>query len=326
MISITEYEISEKKVPTIYFVGVTTAKSSIMKVFPRWVEILGHPNIVIEGIDHQLHDSPESYRQTVAQIKYDPLSLGALVTSHKISLAEAALDMFDERDPYSKITGEVSCIAKHNEKLVGFAKDPITGGKSLDDIIGDGFFGLNGGEVLCFGAGGSGVAISLHLINKEDTKDRPKKMIVVNRSQGRLIALRKIISQLDTDIEFQFICNDDPKNNDQLMAALPEYSVVINATGLGKDIPGSPITELGKFPRYGIAWEINYRGDLDFWHQAMAQKESRQLKVEDGWLYFIYGWTEHISEVLNIDLDKRIISELEKEAEDLRPPLIYKAK
>ena len=28
-------------VPTMYFVGVTTTKSSIMKIFPKWSDILG---------------------------------------------------------------------------------------------------------------------------------------------------------------------------------------------------------------------------------------------------------------------------------------------
>ena len=70
-----------------------------MKVFPLWMKELGCPEIVIEGIDHPMHDDPENYRRSVAQIKYDPLSLGALVTTHKIALLEAARDMFDYLDP-----------------------------------------------------------------------------------------------------------------------------------------------------------------------------------------------------------------------------------
>jgi len=72
-------------------------------------------------------------------------------------------------------------------------------------------------------------------------------------------------------------------------AGLPHGSVVINATGMGKDTPGSPITNAGVFPRQGIAWEINHRGGLDFWHQAKAQEADQNLIVEDGWLFFLYG-------------------------------------
>jgi len=96
--TLAQYPIVHKQVPTFYFVGVTTSQSSIMRVFPRWMEALGRAEIVIEGIDHKLHDDRESYRATVAQIKFDPLSLGALVTSHKIDIMEAALDMFDVVD------------------------------------------------------------------------------------------------------------------------------------------------------------------------------------------------------------------------------------
>jgi hypothetical protein len=66
-----------------------------MNVFPLWAKELGRPEVIIEGIDLKLHDEVEAYRQTVAQIKYDPLSLGALVTTHKIDLLDAARDMFE---------------------------------------------------------------------------------------------------------------------------------------------------------------------------------------------------------------------------------------
>lgn len=98
--------------PTFYIVGMTTGKSSIMMVFPHWVGALGRPEIVIDGIDHLLHDSAEAYRETVAQMKYDDLSLGGLVTAHKIDVWQSAGDMFDPLRPDATITAEVSCISK----------------------------------------------------------------------------------------------------------------------------------------------------------------------------------------------------------------------
>jgi shikimate dehydrogenase len=94
------------------------------------------------------------------------------------------------------------------------------------------------------------------------------------------------------------------------MQSLPEYSIVINATGMGKDTPGSPISDNGLFPKNGIAWEFNYRGDLDFLHQALRQKESRNLTVEDGWLYFVHGWTQVVAQVLHIDLSPALFVRL----------------
>mgnify|MGYP001290183903 CR=1 FL=1 len=79
-----------KTQPTFYFIGVTTGKSSIRKIFPKWMEVLGRPEVVLEGVDLKIHDEPENYRRVVTQIKEDPLSLGALVTTHKIDLVTAA--------------------------------------------------------------------------------------------------------------------------------------------------------------------------------------------------------------------------------------------
>lgn len=37
-------------------------------------------------------------------------------------------------------------------------------------------------------------------------------------------------------------------------------------------------------------------------HQALAQAESRDLKVIDGWMYFIYGWTQVIADVFHTEI------------------------
>lgn len=313
-----QYEIVTKSVPTFYFIGVTTGKSSIMKVFPLWARELGRPEIVMEGIDLKIHDQPENYRAAVAQIKYDPLSLGALVTTHKMDLLEAARDMFEYLDPYAVICGEVSSISKLDGRLEGHAKDPITAGLSMDAILGKDYFARTGGDVLIFGAGGSSVATLLHLINKVDSGDRPRRFIVVNRSQGRLDGMQKMVAGQQTDIEVTYICNQDPRRNDEIMGALPEGSIVINATGMGKDTPGSPITGEGLFPINGIAWDYNYRGELDFMHQAIRQHETRNVFVEDGWLYFVHGWTQVVAQVLHIDLTPDLFTRMEALAATVR--------
>lgn len=319
-----QFPITTKTVPTFYFVGVTTSKSSIMKVFPRWMEAIGRPDIMLEGIDHEIHGKPEAYRATVAQFKYDPLSLGGLVTTHKIDLLTAARDMFEELHSSARLTGEVSSISKRNGKLVGHAKDPLTSGLSMDTFLKAGYFGSTGGDFLCFGAGGSGKAMALHLINKKEPADRPKRFVVANRSQGRLDGMQVMVESLETDIKFEYIQSADPQVNDQIMAEMPDGTVVVNATGMGKDTPGSPVTGDGIFPKNGVAWEINYRGELDFWHQAMAQQETRNVFVEDGWLYFLHGWTQVIAEVLHINIDGELFEQLGELAEGLRPTLVYK--
>ncbi len=93
-----------------------------------------------------------------------------------------------------------------------------------------------------------------------------------------------------------------PEAADAVVAALPAHSMVVNATGLGKDGPGSPVSDAVRFPENGLVWEFNYRGDLVFLDQARAQAPSHNLTVEDGWVYFIHGWTRVIAEVFDIDI------------------------
>jgi shikimate dehydrogenase len=254
----------------------------------------------------------------VAQIKYDPLSIGALVTTHKMDLYAAARDMFDYFDPYAQATSELSCISKQDGRLEGYAKDPLTAGLSLEAIIEPGYFGETRGHVLCLGAGGSALATLLYLISKPDPRDRPERFIAVNRSPGRLEHMRDMVKNFATDIQVEYICSSDPSRNDVIMESLPEYSIVINATGMGKDTPGSPLTDEGVFPKNGIAWEFNYRGELDFMHQALRQAEARNLKVEDGWVYFLHGWSQVIAEALHITLTPELFVELDKAASTVR--------
>ncbi len=311
--------------PTFYFIGVSTNSSSIMKLFPLWMQELGFPDVRIEGVDLPLHASAERYRAVVQRIKETPHLLGGLVTTHKIDLHNAASDLFDRLDPYAQLCGEISCIAKKPGSelqsptaLYGFAKDPISAGQTLDEMLGKGYFKRTGGEVLCFGSGGAATAIALHWVSKPDQADRPRRFTGVDVSWERLEHLHKMLRQQQTDIEFVYLLNSDAPANDQLMAELPPHSLVINATGMGKDRPGSPVSDAGCFPLNGLVWELNYRGELQFLRQVMSQTPKRNLSVYDGWRYFLYGWTQHIAEALSVPIDNAMFNRLSAIADKIR--------
>jgi shikimate dehydrogenase len=308
------------QVKRMYFLGVTTRQSSIVKIFPLWMDELKRPDVLLEGMDLKLHDDPQNYRRAVRGIKEDPACLGALVTAHKINLLNATRDLFDYLDPLAKQCGEISCISKRKGRLEGHAKDPIAGGMSLDALLGPKYFARTGGHVLFFGAGGSATALILHFSRVTETGDRPVRIVIVDRSSRRLEELSRMVASLKLDIAFEYICQQDPQHNDALMEALPSASLVINATGMGKDLPGSPITDAANFPINGVGWELNYRGELQFLHQALAQREKRKLMVEDGWYYFLHGWTQVIAQALDIHLDDASFNRLAAIAEVIRPP------
>ena len=288
--------------PTFYFIGVTTGKSSIMKVFPEWAKFLDLPDVVIKGIDFRPHDEPDAYREAVQFIKSDPLSRGALVTTHKIDLLKASREFFEELDPYALIMGEISCISKRNGKLIGHAKDPITSGLAIEAFLPPQYWAETNAAALVLGAGGSSIAITSYLMQASHGANRPSKIIVTNRSQPRLDEIRHIHQKLEARVPTEYYLTPTPQDNDAVLKDLPPGSLVVNATGLGKDAPGSPFTDGAAFPSRGIVWELNYRGDLIFLEQAEAQRESRQLQIEDGWVYFIHGWTRVIAEVFDIDI------------------------
>jgi shikimate 5-dehydrogenase len=287
---------------TMYFIGVTTGSSSIMKVFPAWAEHLGL-DAVIRGIDFPPNDAPEHYAGAVEFIRNDPLSLGALVTTHKMNLLKAARGLFDSLDPYAATLHEVSSISKRGARLVGHAKDPITAGASLEAIVDDGYWARTGGHLCLLGSGGSSLALSLYLHNKARAGgDVPARIVVTARRESSLDEMRQVHRDIGFAIPIDYLATPAPDDADRVLAALPPASMVVNATGLGKDRPGSPITDAAVFPQDGIAWEFNYRGDLVFLDQARASQAARHLRVEDGWVYFIHGWTRVIAEVFDVDI------------------------
>ncbi|MFC2253884.1 shikimate dehydrogenase [Labrys portucalensis] len=288
--------------PTLYFIGVTTTKSSIMRVFPAWAEHLGLKDAVIKGIDFPLHADPAAYREAVAFIKADPLSLGALVTTHKIDLYKACRDLFDEVDDFALRMEETSCLSKRDGRLICHAKDPISSGLALDNFIPRGHFEWTGAELFSMGAGGSTIALTWHMVREARGADRPSRIVVSNRSQPRLDEIRRIHEEIGMPVPVDYVLAPHPTDNDAVTAALKPGSVVINATGLGKDAPGSPLTDAVVFPERAIVWDLNYRGDLVFLDQARRQQAARHLQIEDGWTYFLHGWTQVIAEVFDIEI------------------------
>jgi shikimate 5-dehydrogenase len=300
--TLTALDLRPAAVPTLYFIGVTTGRSSIQHVFPRWADALGLDGAVLQGIDLPLHAPADDYRRVVEFIAADPLSLGALVTTHKIDLYAACRDLFDEIDPFALLMGETSCISKRDGKLVCHAKDPISSGLALDAFIPPGHWSRTGADALCMGAGGSTIAISWYLSRAETRHERPRRIVVTNRSPQRLEHIREIHAQLDTDTAFEYVLTPAAADNDRVLTELAPGSLVVNATGLGKDAPGSPLTDAGVFPERALAWDLNYRGDLVFLDQARAQADARGLQVEDGWIYFVHGWTQVIAEVFHVEI------------------------
>ena len=152
--------------------------------------------------------------------------------------------------------------------------------------------------------------MSVYFTQERFGENVPKRIVIANRSLPRLQEARRILEGRNKRVQFDFIHNPTPDKNDATLAELPPYSLVVNATGLGKDGPGSPLTDDCSFPKHSLVWEINYRGDLVFKDQAEAQREEKKLFIEDGWTYFIHGWTQVVSEVFHVPIEGEVLERL----------------
>ena len=302
----------------MHFFGVRTGGSSSLKLFPRWAEVLGLGAARLVGVDLPLDASPAQYRDAVQHIKDDPDVAGALVTSHKLNVVSAAGDLFDGFTDDARLCREVSAIDKRDGKLWGHACDPVNSGLAMDHLLGPDYWRRHpDAAVLSLGAGGATVAWVVYLLTR--AQDRPRTVRLVDVKTDKLDHLQSIIARFpDSDIDFDLVLNADAATNDRLMADLPPYSLVINATGMGKDLPGSPLTDAGVFPQNGAVWELNYRGERRFLQQAQRQTAERNLIVADGWRYFLHGWSSVISEVFDLDLTPALFARFAAVSEAIR--------
>jgi shikimate 5-dehydrogenase len=164
------------------------------------------------------------------------------------------------------------------------------------------------GEVLCLGAGGTGVALARHLVST-----RPHVRVVC--ADPDPAAVEQVVRLAPGAVTGHV--GHGPW--DHLVDEAPSGSLVVNATGMGKDRPGSPVTDDVRFPPGSVVWELNYRGDLRFLHQARKQAEQSHLRVDDGWQLFCHGWAAALSAVLGLPDDPELGDQFCDAAQPLRP-------
>ena len=273
---------------------------------------LGRPEVVIEGVDLQ------------APRRAARLSPGGRADQVRPALARrAGHDAQDRpahrRPGYVRLPRSVrrSCATRcppSPSSTAGWKatpRIPFSAGLSLDAMVGEGYFARTGGEILCFGAGGSAVATALHLINKTRPR-RPARSASswsTARRGGWTACERWSTSWAPTSNS----STSATRIRRATMRSWPRCRRAASSStppAWARTRPGSPITDAGVFPCSGIAWEFNYRGELDFLHQALAQEDARQLHVEDGWVYFLHGWTQVIAQVFHITLDDALFARL----------------
>jgi shikimate dehydrogenase len=310
----------------IYFIGVTTGQSAMANIFPLWSNWL-NLNLNLIGVDLPVDADSSQFRRAVEEIKRDDDAIGCLVTTHKVKLFEYASDLFDEFDALAEMTREISAITKQESRLAGFAvSECLSTTFALKSILDADYWNKHQSDVVCFGAGGAARAIILSLLfdfELTTTLDKrrlhkPRRLFLVDIDQTRLQSVAALLEPLREDLEIEYIHHHNAEDNDLLLANSARGSLVINATGMGKDRPGSPITNLATFPIGSLVWELNYRGERQFLKQAKSQEAQQTLKVHDGWICFMHGWTQTLQLVLQKPFTPEQFHMLVKIAEPFR--------
>jgi len=279
----------------MYFLGVTTAHSSIHRIFPRWAALAGVEGAVLAGIDIPVDAPAVDYRSAVQRILDDPNACGGLVTTHKVNVYGHAGDLFTEFDADAERLGEVNCIVRRPGRLAGLATDTLTSGLALREILP----GTFASSALILGAGGAAVALAVNLYRDH----RPAEVILTDISAARLELVRAL-----TPARCELVAG--AQDQDRLLAAMPAGSLVVNATGMGKDRPGCPITPAARFPAGAVAWDFNYRGELKFLDYARRQG----VRAVDGWNYFLHGWSQVMARVYGFELTPELFARMQAAA------------
>lgn len=282
----------------LYFIGVSTAASSIMTIFPAWATALGL-DAEMRGLDLPLNAPTDQVRAALDTLRADPRAVGALVTTHKAGVYDAAGSWFDNLDEQARLCREVSCIALRSGRVLGWAKDPITSRQAYTHLLGPDPWRDRSADVVCLGAGGAGLALTVAVLGEAH---QPRRYVLTDRDPGRLDLAREVVARLPVRAEVEYALTGGTAEADLLVTSAASGSLVVNATGMGKDSPGAPVSHTAVFPQGTVAWDMNYRGELGFLQLARAQEDERGLTVADGWRYFLHGWTEVISEVFQVAL------------------------
>jgi len=286
--------------PLVVFVGVSTGGSLAHAVFDRWAAALDRP-WRLRGLDLPIGTPPRTYRRLLAAVRGNPAVVGAVVTAHKLRLYRACAAGITLGDDLVEVTREVNTLAAADGLVRGYARDAL----ALSHVL------QPAADVLCLGAGGAGTALLLALRERET-----RSATFADTSPEALDDLRAVAERAGANgTRLSYVPVKVPADCDALVAGPPAPQLVVNATGLGKDAPGSPVSDGAPFGPSTLAWDFNYRGGLEFLRQAAA----RRAPTVDGWDYFVAGWTGCLTAIAGVPFTGEVLAGFATAAAPYRP-------
>lgn len=261
------------------------------------MDLLGE-NITLDTLDIPADSPAAPYRELVASIMSDPTIRGAVITAHKTAVYEHAADLLDGIDKMAEQLGEVSVIYRTGTSLRGTVIEHRSITRALTDMGNGTPITRSDADVMVFGAGGTAVALiaALKATSWPDPA-RPHTLHLVDVSADRLHHAQNVAHRGPHPLRVHIHLSDGSIRLSDL-PDLPARSLIINATGLGKDRPGTPLELPAVWPEQAHVWDLNYRGDLPMLSDAERALGDLQIHVHNGWALFIHGWAESLSQIL----------------------------
>jgi shikimate dehydrogenase len=293
----------------VVFVGVDTRRSSALDAVPLWSRWLGHP-LQVRPVDIPLGAPPDVYVGVFDELVADTDAAGAVITSHKVAIYAAIADRCSYLSPDASRLRECTVVAARPSGMAAYATDVQSMGAAVDRIWPE------GDMVLCLGAGGSAAALCLHLLRR---RIPPRHIVVCQRDPRRAAEFSGLLADdaAATGIELQV--HDGDGVWDEVLKSLPAGGLVVNATGLGKTGPESPVSPDVTLPRGVTVWDLNYRGPLPFLARAREQREQRGLVVHDGSMLFALGWLAALTALLDVVPSNDAAERFVAIAQEVRP-------
>jgi shikimate 5-dehydrogenase len=286
---------------SIWFVGVNTQGSVALRASAGWMQALGVEAQLV-GVDIAADSPADRYRALVDDFRRDGDVLGAVISGHKARMFEVARDRLDLVAEQAVLCQEISVLHRWHEQVGATAIEADSTREALTEIAGPAHWRQTGGHLFVLGAGGTASALLAALYaERKDREAAPRVVHLVDVVASRS---RRLAEQLDRWQPGLAVTESAPTDAPAVLAQLPPGSLVVNATGIGKDTPGSPIPLPAPWPREAIFWEINYRGPLPLLADAKRAAAVRLLKLHDGWRLFLAGWSEALAMILHRSLSE----------------------
>ena len=266
----------------VLFLGRDTTGTLAAKSFPAWMRLFD-ADCELVCINMSPDSGDQEYVSLLARVRDLKGCAGMMVTSHKVRLYQAAHTSFDRSSSDVELLEEVGGVVVSDKRVVAVSPDAA----GFRDEFRQHVNTTSAVDIIVLGGGGASRAIAL----VASALPNVRRIAVTEIDSRRRSELQRWVAWLRIRGVNKPIDILPAEANNELTSNAAPGALVVNASGLGKDSAGSPISRKVKFPFGSIVWDLNYRGELTFLDHANDQADKRDLFVMDGFSLFVKNWT-----------------------------------